>query len=254
MTLERFTAQIENILETEVIKLLPGTWNEDLLTYNFLIRLTRELSTTQIEDQRGTLNVRINAFKQSGALAETKFGDIAVIVRINYPDGEILEGVGFLEAKKRKMDSTRYDTVKVRQLKTINKNAPRARLLLYDFEPITGFINTYFEEEFHYRRDVEILRLRPTTFSVAVPVNLVLAVGHYDTKLYKFGLPFSHQLTFRYMNGHDLEFDKSILDATKGFADRQRLSNYIIAITIGPGKNDNTPEIKINSDYWENLK
>lgn len=253
MTIDRFTAKIENILETEVIKLLPGYWNEDLLTYNFLISLTRELSITQIEDQKGTLNVKINAFKQSGSLAETKFGDIAVIIRINYPDGEILEGVGFLEAKKRKVDSTRFDTVKVRQLKTINKNAPRARLLLYDYEPFTGFINTYFEEEIYYRHDFKILRVRPTTYSVAVPINLALAVGHYDTKLYKFGLPFSHQLTFRYMNGHDLEFDKSILDATKGFADRQRLSNYIIAITIGAGKNDNVSDIKINSEYWEKI-
>lgn len=254
MTIEEFTSKIESIFETEVRNLLPGYWNEDQLTNNFLIAMTRKLSNSQIVDQRGTLQVFINAFKQTGALTEAKYGDIAVIINITYPDGETLEGVGYLEAKKRKVNSTRFDTVKIRQLKTINSNAPRARLLLYDYEPITGFIQSFPDDEFYYRRHQNTLRLMPTTYSVSVPLNLALAAQHYDTKLYKFGLPFSHQLTFRYMNGHDLEFNKTVLDASKGFADKQKLSNYIIAITIGPEKKINEPDLKINTDYFEILK
>jgi len=254
MILAEFTSKIENIFENEVKRLLPGYWDEDQLTINFLIALTRQLSNNTIKDLRGISKVFINAFKQSGTLTETKYGDIAVILNITFPDGEKLEGVGYLEAKKRKEGAVTFDAVRETQLETINKNAPRAKLLLYDYEPITGFVPTYFEEDIYYRRHFKTLRLMPTTHSVALPLNLALNVKHYDTKLYKFGLPFSHQLTFRYMYGQDLEFDKSALDASKGYADRQNLSKYILTISVGPEDKISEPDNIINGDNFERLK
>jgi len=254
MTLAEFTSKIEGILEDEVKRLLPGYWDEDQLTINFLIALTRQLSNKTIVDLRGVSKVYINAFKQSGTLTETKYGDIAVILNITFPDGEKLEGVGYLEAKKRTEGAVTFDAVRETQLKTINSNAPRARLLLYDYEPITGFVPTYFEEEIYYRHHFRSLRLMPTTHSVALPLNLALQVKHYDTKLYKFGLPFSHQLTFRYMYGQDLEFEKSALDASKGYADRQNLSKYVLTITVGPEDKIGEPENIVNNDNFERLK
>ena len=96
MTLSEFNSKIEEIFEHEVKKLLPGYWDEDTLTTNFLIALTRGLSNKRIVDLRGVSKVFINAFKQSGILTETKYGDIAVILNITFPDGEKLEGVGYL--------------------------------------------------------------------------------------------------------------------------------------------------------------
>lgn len=254
MTLAEFTSEIEEILEDEVKRLLPGYWDEDQLTVNFLIALTRKLSSKTIVDLRGVSKVYINAFKQSGTLTETKYGDIAIIMNITFPDGEKLEGVGYLEAKKRTEGAVTFDAVRETQLKTINGNAPRARLLLYDYEPITGFVTTYFEEEIYYRHRFRSLRLMPTTHSVALPLNLALEVKHYDTKLYKFGLPFSHQLTFRYMYGQDLEFEKTALDASKGYADRQSLSKYVLTVTVGPEDKINEPDNIVNNNNYERLK
>ncbi|HEY4786806.1 MAG TPA: hypothetical protein VIH57_12195 [Bacteroidales bacterium] len=254
MTLAEFTFEIEGILESEVKKLLPGYWDEDQLTINFLIALTRKLSNKIIVDLRGVSKVYINAFKQSGTLTETKYGDIAIILNITFPDGEKLEGVGYLEAKKRAEGAVTFDAVRKVQLETINANAPRARLLLYDYEPITGFVPTYFEEELYYRHHYRTLRLMPTTHSVALPLNLALQVKHFDTQLYKFGLPFSHQLTFRYMYGQDLEFEKVALDASKGYADRQNLSKYILTITVGPEDKIYEPENIANTNNYERLK
>ena len=254
MTLAEFTSKIEGILEDEVKRLLPGYWDEDQLTINFLIALTRQLSNKTIVDLRGVSKVYINAFKQSGTLTETKYGDIAVILNITFPDGEKLEGVGYLEAKKRTEGAITFDAVRETQLETINGNAPQAKLLLYDYEPITGFVPTYFEEEIYYRHHFRSLRLMPTTHSVALPLNLALQVKHYDTKLYKFGLPFSHQLTFRYMYGQDLEFEKSALDASKGYADRQNLSRYVLTITVGPEDKIDEPDNIVNNNNYERLK
>ena len=138
-------------------------------------------------------------------------------------------------------------------MKTINQNAPRAKLLLYDYEPITGFVATYFEEEVYYRHQYITLRLMPTTHSVAIPLNLALQVQSYDTKLYKFGLPFSHQITFRYMYGQDLEFEKNALDASKGYAGRQNLSKYVLTITVGPEDKINEPDNLVNTSNYERL-
>jgi hypothetical protein len=254
MTIAEFTSEIESIFEEEVKRLLPGYWDEDQLTTNFLIALTKKLSNKTITDLRGISKVIINAFKQSGALTETKYGDIAVILNITYPDGEKIEGVGYLEAKKRSERGITFDAVKETQLENINSNAPNAKLLLYDYEPITGFVPTYFEEDMYYRQRHRTLRFVPTTHSVALPINLALQVKHYDTKLYKFGLPFSHQLAFRYMYGQDLEFAKSALDASKGYAGRQNLSKYVLTITIGPEDKINVFDDVINMENFVKLK
>jgi hypothetical protein len=254
MTLSTFTSTIEKILEEEVKKLLPGYWDEDQLTIGFLIALTKQLSNNTIDDFRGGAKVFINAFKQSGKLTETKYGDIAIILNITFPDGERIEGIAYIEAKKRKVGGVTFDAVKETQLKTINENAPRARLLLYDYEPITGFIASYFEEEMYRINYNRTLRLMPTTHSVVIPLNLALHIKHYDTKLYKFGLPFSHQLTFRYMYGQDLEFNEAAIKASKGFAERQNLSKYIMTITIGPEGIKNEKENLVNMDYYERLQ
>lgn len=254
MILSEFTSRIEQIFENEVKILLPGYWDEDQLTINFLIALTRQLSNQTIEDLRGISKVHINAFKQRGTLTETQYGDIAVILNITFPDGEKIEGVGYLEAKKRTENSVSFSAVREPQLVTINSNAPRAKLLLYDYEPITGFIPTYFEDEVYHRHRFGTLRLMPTTYSVAVPLNLALKVKHYDTKLYKYGLPFSHQLTFRYMYGHDLEFEGSAISASKGYAERQNLSKYVLTITVAPEKNNDEPKNIVNTDNFERLK
>jgi hypothetical protein len=252
MTVFEFTGSIETILEEEVKKLLPGYWNEDTLTRNFLIAFTSRLSSVKLEDARGEFKVIANAFKQSGTV-ETATGDIAIVLNIQYPDGESIEGVGFLEAKKRTEDSVKFDAVRKDQLKRINKNAPRARLLLYDYEPITQFIPVYFEHRWYYDRWRD-LRLMPTTHALAIPLNLTIAVDHFDTKLYKFGIPFSHQLTMRYFYGHDLEYDKKILDASKGYADKKKLSKYILTITIGPYDKTNDQVVNVNRNALEPLR
>jgi len=100
MTAAEFSSRIERILESEVSRSLPGYWDEDLLTMNFLISLTAQLSNVIIDDLRGSSKVFLNAFKQSGQFTETKYGDIAVVVNITYPNGEKIEGVGYLEAKR----------------------------------------------------------------------------------------------------------------------------------------------------------
>lgn len=261
MTINDFTSEIERILEEEVKNLLPGYWVEDQLTNNFLIAFAKKLSNTQIVDLRGVSKVFINAFKQSGTLTESKYGDIAVIMNITYPDGEKIEGVGYLEAKKRKEDATTFDAIKKRQLKTIESNVPRAKLLLYDYEPIINFTPTNFGEELYYienhrfYRDYHItLRIKPTTHSVAVPINLALNQKKCNTKLYKFGIPFSHQLTYRYMYGQDLEFEKTVIDASKGYADRKKLSKYVVVITIGPEDKTTEPDLNVNNNLLEILK
>lgn len=253
MTVFEFTQQIEESLETEVRKLLPGYWDEDLLTQNFLISLSSKFRNITLEDLNGISKVSMNAFKQAGTLTETKFGDIAIIVKITYPDGKEIEGVGYLEAKKRSFGTMRFGAINVSQLKKINKNAPRARLLLYDYTPIVGFIPTYCEESYFENGFERLLRFLPITYSVALPINVALKANHFDTDLYKYAIPFSQQFVYRYMYAHDLEFDDESISASKGFAKRQRLTKYVLTIEVGPSSKSDFDGVQVNQQIFERL-
>jgi len=254
MTIFQFTNKIEEIFENEVKKLLPGLWDEDLLTQNFLIGLCSTLRSVSLTDLNGLSKVSLNAFKQRGSLTETRFGDIAIIVNIKYPDGEVIEGVGYLEAKKRAIGKLTFDAAGVRQLRRINANAPHARLLLYDYAPAVGFITTYMEQPDIYHHFHRTLRYLPVTHAVAVPINLSLKANHFDTGLYKFGLPFSHQIGFRYLYAQDLEFDEETVNASKGFSERMRLSSYVLTISIVPSNFPENDSAIVNQEVFERLK
>ncbi len=261
MTVLEFTRAIEKIFTDEVVKLYPGYWLEDQLTINFLISVKENLSNSYLSDLRNGSFIKMNLFKQRGKNSETKYGDVAVISNILYPDGTRVEGIGYLEAKKRAVGQISFEAVKESQLKTISSNAPRAKLLLYDYEPITSFIQdySYFLSDDNKKPTTALLSI-PITYATALPINLALEIGNYDTNLYKFGLPLSHQIAFRYMHGQDLEFDKSSINTSKGFADKVGLPKYILSITSISATqienslvNSNRPIVNPNPEFYREL-
>jgi len=235
MTTHEFTLKIDELFENEVFDILTPNWSEDLITVNFLNAFVKEFNDVYVDDLHSGSRIFVNTFKQKGKV-ETKYGDIAVLVKITYEDHSVLEGVGYMEAKTRHIKQGDFRATKVVQLKTINSNAPRARLLLYDYEPIVGFIGTHGSPG--------------NIYSVALPINVALIPGTaYDRSLYKFGLPMSHQIVYRYMNAHDLEFDESVIAGSRKFGDDSGHSNYILSVNIVRSNGENVPGFKENSGH-----
>ncbi len=69
------------------------------------------------------------SYKNKGR-AETLFGDISLLINIQFSSGERLTGVAFLEAKR---DNSRgnFEEIRVPQLERIIQHSPYAHLLLY---------------------------------------------------------------------------------------------------------------------------
>src|SRR5690606_1984238 len=110
------------------------------ITLKLLSELNVALSSIELEGEDYRRTVEWESYKLRGKY-ETNFGDIAIVVNINYRDGTHLDGVAFLEAKRRDWRKTTFSAMNDIQLKRVLLNAPRAHYLLYDYEDITGFSN-----------------------------------------------------------------------------------------------------------------
>lgn len=225
--------ELENILQEHVKNNYPIDWDEDFITRSILKEIRNRLGSVKIRDFKERMMIKWLPYKLRGR-PENKFGDIAILVNIQYQDGDGIEGVAFLEAKKRDINRTRFSAIKIGQLKRIHKNAPSSMVLLYDYNDITQFAN--FKPRSSMREWYGWLALKPCTCSVVVPTSIVSYNKKKDTTLYKFSLPFSYQLIFRYFQGFDLEFQKTLIKIAKGYASEKGLPTYLVVVSIAYGR------------------
>ena len=73
--------------------------------------------------------VNWRSFKNRGK-QEKNYGDIALIVNVQFSSGEILKGVANIEAK-RDFNSENFESVEIPQLDRILTNSPYSHILLY---------------------------------------------------------------------------------------------------------------------------
>jgi hypothetical protein len=248
LTVQSFLHEFEKILTKQVKDSFPRYWDENTITFNILREFETSLSVVHIKDSRQRMQIEWKAFK-IGRPTENKYGDVAFLVNINYQDGDRIEGAAFLEAKKRERDRTRFGAMKTGQLKRIRKHAPSSMVLLYDYEDITQFADTgAFTEGW------KGLVLKPCTCSVVVPSNTILSVQKKNTTLYKFSIPFSYQLFFRYLQGFDLEFGEQPKKIAKGYATKLGAPTYLVIVSVAYGKTEPLREISFNGELFRNIE
>ncbi|QNU62906.1 hypothetical protein [Vreelandella titanicae] len=232
--LHEFTGHLEQTIRNSLSSISAHAWDEDHITYTLLKDLQSALKGSRFSGHDPRSAINWETYKLKGSY-ETDFGDIALVVNINYKDGSSVNGVAFLEAKKRDWRKTTFSAMRVNQAKRILKNAPRAQYLLYDYDEITGFLNgsLYSDEmEYYYFRRGLTVPFSPITRSVCVPLNLALTKGDKDTLLYRHGLPLSFVLSTRYFQGLDLEFDEKSKQVATGFLNKFGLSKYVVKVDI----------------------
>lgn len=234
--LYEFQMLIEDLIDKKIQGNFPTDWDEDFITRDLLrdlrrigkmalhidLKLERPFPTpwpVQISLHENTINLAWGAYKLTGK-REQHFGDVAVIVHTRYHDGTLVEGVAFLEAKKRELRSTRYRSISDEQLGRILKYAPKASVLLYDFEPVS------------YIQPQRFLRTIQFTYAVTVPMDIVYSTKKKDTSLYKFSKPLSHQLLLHLM-GYDLDRSQLAMDIAKGNEDQIGSPRYILELHVG---------------------
>lgn len=255
MDILKFNQTLERNITKEIINAYPFEWSEDYLSLR-LTRALRELNSFQVEYTNQCNNVFIMAFKLKGK-NENKFGDIAIIMDIEYKDGDKLNGVAFLEAKMMYGNSNEYGALKKDQLESIYSNAPNSRLLLYNYNhmpiaPIgsgTGKVTG----------GSSLLPKYPATYCSVLPVNTALELKQKDNRLHKVSIPLSYQFSFRYLFGMDLEFENDKIQSAQGYLqEKYGMPSYVVAVSVKPGRKgekqiDALYQPEINRDLYDEI-
>ena len=275
----KFCQKLEEEIQEEIQDAYPNEWTEDYITLR-IAKVLRGFSYSQIEYLKSYQNIIINAYKLKGQ-NETKFGDLAIVINIENKDGDSIKGVAFLEAKRRYKNSNEFQAMKFDQLERIYSNAPNAKLLLYNYQPMSIIAPTGLDVKVGGEG---ILPKMPVTFSSIAPLNTAIKLGRKDERIQKITIPFSYQFAFRYLFGFDLEFHEDLVNAAEGFflteyqvpsidtneADssfmnrsfnNKELGNpdFIISVTIKPGRKDDKELLgsfnpRINTNLYGEIK
>lgn len=247
-----FLVLLEGIVRSAVAGNYPIDWNEDFITRSLLKALRSDLGHVHLSDQPEGLEIRWRAWKQVGR-AEHTFGDVAVLVRLRARGlRRPLDGVGFLEAKRRYPSGT-FDELRPGQMTRIAALAPHAGLLLYDFSPVSlspilpGPLPVWWAS--WQRRSLPV-PLRQT-YAITVPIQVAMATGIRDAGLYRFGLPFSQQMVGRYFCGLDLEFSEKALATARGQTPELGAPRYLVVAAVGRGVAPE--EVEVNTNVFTDL-
>ena len=239
----------EDLIRAAIRDSYPIDWREEYLVRTLLRKIRDELQHLELDSVVFDAKVGWSIYQNHGR-QEHMFGDIGVLVRLSFVDGKVVEGVGYLEAKKRTRNKDTFDELKLPQMRRIVKRAPRARLLLLDYRGIVGMLSDVegspWGEE--YLSDVYGLQRAAVTYAVTVPINTAMALGARDVSLYPSCKPFSHQLLVNYLHGLDLEFDATSVNAAKGFADRLGAPRYLLVANVVRRGAPELPALKMNDN------
>lgn len=234
MDLLKFSQTLELNIQEEIENAYPFEWSEDYLSLR-LAKALRELSYSQVEYINQRNNVLIIPFKLKGT-NENKFGDIAIIMDIEFKDGDKLKGVAFLEAKMMYDNSNEYGALKKDQLERIYSNAPNSRLLLYNYNHMSTLAPSGLGTS-KVTGGSSLLPKFPVTYCSVLPVNTALELKQKNDRLHKASIPLSYQFSFRYLFGMDLEFDQDKIQSAQGYLqEKYGVPSYVVAVSVKPGK------------------
>jgi hypothetical protein len=229
--------ELEAIIEHQLAEVIqrhfPLDWKEDPITHDLMIRFRNSFRQITLYGLRYPVQIDWEVYKLHGR-RETAHGDIGVLVRYRLPSGADVEGAGFLEAKVRGRDSTKFHQLKHEQVHRILARSPQTRLLLYDYNavPVLGG-DTGLDPEWEWHPHP--LRRRhlgqvPVTHGPTVPLELAAAVNQFDDGLYRFAHSLSFQFARRFFQLHDLDFREAAVQAVKGFPTELGAPNVVMVV------------------------
>ena len=195
--------EVERIISSKINVCYPRDWDEDFITRTWLSALIA--SGPKLLFPSGKVQVAWDAYKMTKS-SETKYGDVAFVVKVSFQANKDLTGVGFLEAK-RIYSNGKFNSLCWRQLGRMLRNARQHHLLLYDYQPQSnlqrGFGNFFCCDELYFDGG------SPAT---VLPSRHALTIRSKDRSLETFAYPLSKQIVLRYFRGLDLNFNPKMVE------------------------------------------
>ncbi len=219
----------------------PYEWDEDHISFLLMKKLRELFSRKTIYFQNWSKIVDWRSFKNKGK-QETNYGDITLLVTVQFTTGEIFKGVVNIEAK-RSFNSGNFESVNLPQLNRIVSNAPYSHLLLYNHQ----------EQEFQQKfPDESTWKSHFWISPINTAKQMFSQTGNNDNwKVLRTSFPFTMFLTSRIFWGFDLDFrDEIIKDIESG--ENKIINPSFLGVVNVFYDNQQPIEVKL-SDIWEQI-
>lgn len=221
-------AEVDDLINREILECFPRSWSEDFISYKWLLALTRRFRHVTIADLDLPFTVSWDAYKADGAI-ETRYGDIGVIVNFSFSVRSKIAtatGVGFLEAKRIDAKGGNYPHMEWEQLRREASNIAGHRVLLYDFEDVNeASLNL---QALGFCQHLDAAPFGSVHATVAITQH-VLAVKDRSRSIGALGIPLGYQLCARYLRGLDLDYT---LDPATIFENIPGGTGYLIVANV----------------------
>jgi hypothetical protein len=220
----------------------PDEWAEDHITFQ-LMRKCREIFANRIiRFNEFSKIVSWQSFKNLAKKPENLYGDISIIVNIQFSSGEILRGVANIEAKRQFYKGS-FESMDFDQLKRIHMLAPHSHLLLYTIEPTKNEIK--FPERSFWKSNMWI-----TPTNTAKEILKQIPTGE-NWKLLRSSFPFTMFLMSRIFWGLDLDFRDEIRNDIESGRNRIIDPAYLAIVNVFY-EGQRPIEVGI-SDLWQQI-
>jgi hypothetical protein len=232
---------LENMFANLCREAYPHEWDENFISFRLMQELRNLFGNRVIHFQDWSKIVDWQSFKNRGK-QETNYGDIALLVNIQFTSNEVLKGVVCLEAK-RKFVSHSFESLDTAQIDRIQGNLPYAHLLLYSYD--NHDLPLKFPDHSEWRSHFWVSPLNTAG-------QLLHQVRRSDNlKILRTSFPFSMFLTSRIFWGHDLDFRGNIYNDIAAGNSRLIDPDYLGVINIY--YEDQRPVTVSLADIWQEI-
>lgn len=219
----------------------PYEWTEDHISYQLMKALRNLFENRTVHFDNWSKLVEWRSFKNRGK-QETSYGDIALLVNIQFSSGEILKGVVNIEAK-RSFPSGTFESINQYQLDRIYDNLPHSHLLFFNHQEQK--LPSKFPDSSTWQSCMWI-----------TPVNSVRQLNQQvrlkdNWKLLRISFPFSMFLTARVFWGLDLDFREEVYKDIETGINRIIDPSYLGVVNVYY-ENQRPLEIAL-SEIWQEI-
>lgn len=192
--------ELERIFTEICSHAYPNEWDENYISFQLMREMRALFSNKIIRFTNFSKVVDWQSFKNRGK-QETNYGDIALLVNIQFKSGEVLKGVVCLEAKRQFISRT-FESLDSPQIERIHNIVPQAHLLLFCYR--REDVPLKFPNDSDYESHIWVSPLN------TVRQLLPQIARSENDKIFRVTFPFAMFLTARVFWGHDLDYRSEI--------------------------------------------
>lgn len=234
---------LENVFGQICQEAYPFEWDENHITFLLMRQLRTLFQHRVIYFDDWSKIVNWQSFKNRGK-QETNYGDIALIVNVQFSSGEYLKGVANLEAKRDSGRDNNFEVIDLDQIERIHGNLPYSHLLLYRHGIET--LQTKFPDEATWQSHFWVSPLNTAK-------EMFGQISARDNwKILRTSFPFTMFLTSRIFWGFDLDFRKEIIYDIEQGINRLVNPSYLGVVNV---YYENQQPLRgfVQPDIWEEL-